>query len=56
MEGLTDEEFKKYLARASRDMDKVEADVSNSLYADGDTAVSYTHLDAINQRYAAVSY
>lgn len=37
VEGLTDEEFKKYHALASRDMDKVEADVSNSLYADGDT-------------------
>lgn len=34
---LTDEEFKKFHALASRDMDKVEADVSNSLYADGDT-------------------
>ena len=37
VEGLTDEEFKKYHALASRDMDKVEADVSNSLYADEDT-------------------
>lgn len=37
VEGLTDEEFKKYHTLASRDMDKVEADVSNSLYADGDT-------------------
>ena len=34
---LTDEEFKKFHALASRDMDKVEADVGNSLYADGDT-------------------
>ena len=37
VEGLTDEEFKKYHDLASRDIDKVEADVSNSLYADGDT-------------------
>ena len=34
---LTDEEFRKFHALASRDMDKVEADVGNSLYADGDT-------------------
>ena len=34
---LTDEEFKKFHALASRDMDKVEADVGNSLYADDDT-------------------
>lgn len=37
VEGLTDEEFKKYHDLASRDIDKVEADVSNSLYANGDT-------------------
>lgn len=34
---LTDEEFRKFHALASRDMDKVEADVGSGLYADGDT-------------------
>ncbi len=34
---LTDEEFAKFHVLASRDMDKVEADVGNGLYSDGDT-------------------
>lgn len=37
VEDLTDEEFAKFHVLASRDMDKVEADVGNSLYSDGDT-------------------
>ena len=52
VDGLTDEEFRKFHTLASRDMDKVEADVGNGLYSDGDTGEAHRNnvvQDIINK-------